>query len=165
MPKFHCIHCGQRIDAPDQLAGTNASCPTCGGEIVVPDLPDQPRTSIEHRHTSETTTPAKNPATSASVAPSRAEAEQDTLGENLDVALHKSEESKKSISKHKSDASDTTLGCGCLVIILAFVVYAIVESCSNDDNFDSDNKRRIEEIQKDPERMQKWFDNYERNKK
>lgn len=36
MPKFHCIHCGQHIDAPDEMSGSVASCPSCGGEIHVP---------------------------------------------------------------------------------------------------------------------------------
>ena len=38
MPTFHCIHCGQRIDAEDSLKGTEAECPTCGGAILVPGL-------------------------------------------------------------------------------------------------------------------------------
>ncbi len=36
MPSFHCIHCGQRIEAPETMAGNAAACPTCGGEIQVP---------------------------------------------------------------------------------------------------------------------------------
>ena len=36
MPKFYCIHCGQHIDTPDQMAGNQSACPTCGGEIAVP---------------------------------------------------------------------------------------------------------------------------------
>ena len=39
MPKFHCIHCGQHIDAPDEMAGSQSACPTCGGEIEVPGIP------------------------------------------------------------------------------------------------------------------------------
>lgn len=38
MPKFHCIHCGQHIDAPDEHAGTQAACPSCGVIIEVPSL-------------------------------------------------------------------------------------------------------------------------------
>ena len=38
MPKFYCTHCGQHIDAPDELAGSHLACPTCGGEIDVPAL-------------------------------------------------------------------------------------------------------------------------------
>ena len=34
--KFHCEHCEQRIDAPDELAGTDADCPACGEAITVP---------------------------------------------------------------------------------------------------------------------------------
>lgn len=54
MPKFHCIHCGQRIDAPDQLSGTNSSCPSCGGAIVVPALPLKPPAIPERIRASKT---------------------------------------------------------------------------------------------------------------
>ena len=53
MAKFHCIHCGQRIDAPDELAGTDANCPACGGAITVPALP----------HATAPSTPPPLPAT------------------------------------------------------------------------------------------------------
>jgi len=33
---FYCCHCAQHIDAPDEMGGTMAHCPTCGGEIHVP---------------------------------------------------------------------------------------------------------------------------------
>ncbi len=36
MPKFHCTHCEQHIDAPEEMAGTHANCPTCGEEIQIP---------------------------------------------------------------------------------------------------------------------------------
>jgi len=55
MAKFHCIHCGQRIDAPVELAGTDANCPTCGGAITVPALP----------HTTAPSTPPPLPAREA----------------------------------------------------------------------------------------------------
>ncbi len=38
MPKFYCSHCGQHIDAGDELAGTSAACPACGGKIIVPQI-------------------------------------------------------------------------------------------------------------------------------
>lgn len=38
MAKFECPHCSQRIDAPDELAGTNIDCPACGEAITVPTL-------------------------------------------------------------------------------------------------------------------------------
>ena len=41
MPLIQCPHCGQSIDADDQLAGMEAACPTCGGSILVP-LPAPP---------------------------------------------------------------------------------------------------------------------------
>jgi len=40
MPKFECPHCSQRIDASDELAETNASCPKCGKKITVPKFAD-----------------------------------------------------------------------------------------------------------------------------
>ena len=42
MAKFECPHCPQRIDAPEELAGTNAECPACGGAITVPALSHTP---------------------------------------------------------------------------------------------------------------------------
>ena len=36
MTKFDCQHCGQSISAPDELAGTQATCPTCEGELNIP---------------------------------------------------------------------------------------------------------------------------------
>ena len=39
MPKFYCIHCGQHIDAPEEMAGSQSACPTCGGAIEVPGIP------------------------------------------------------------------------------------------------------------------------------
>lgn len=41
MPKFHCIHCNQHIDAPEAMSGTHSTCPTCGGAIQVPGVPIQ----------------------------------------------------------------------------------------------------------------------------
>jgi hypothetical protein len=38
MPIFECPHCSKRIDAPDDLVGTNDFCPPCGGYICVPSL-------------------------------------------------------------------------------------------------------------------------------
>ena len=39
MPKFNCQHCGQSISAPDESVGTQATCPTCEGEINIPEPP------------------------------------------------------------------------------------------------------------------------------
>ena len=39
MPKFHCIHCGQHIDAPETMSGLSSQCPTCSGAIQVPGVP------------------------------------------------------------------------------------------------------------------------------
>jgi len=41
MPQFYCIHCGQRIEADNAVAGSAVSCPSCGGEISVPVLKSQ----------------------------------------------------------------------------------------------------------------------------
>jgi hypothetical protein len=40
--KFACPHCGQRIGAADEDAGTLGSCPSCGREFLVPS-PEPPR--------------------------------------------------------------------------------------------------------------------------
>jgi predicted RNA-binding Zn-ribbon protein involved in translation (DUF1610 family) len=34
--KFHCIHCGQRVEAPLSAAGQSVPCPVCGEEIIIP---------------------------------------------------------------------------------------------------------------------------------
>jgi DNA-directed RNA polymerase subunit RPC12/RpoP len=39
MPKFHCIHCGQHIDAPETMSSMHSNCPTCGGAVQVPGEP------------------------------------------------------------------------------------------------------------------------------
>jgi len=33
---FRCASCGQEIEAPNDMAGTQAECPTCGNAIEVP---------------------------------------------------------------------------------------------------------------------------------
>ena len=38
MPKFYCTHCGQHIEASEELAGAHSSCPCCRKEIVVPNI-------------------------------------------------------------------------------------------------------------------------------
>jgi ribosomal protein S27E len=38
MTKFNCPHCGTRISAGAEDAGQKAPCPSCGGDIVVPDI-------------------------------------------------------------------------------------------------------------------------------
>jgi len=35
--KFNCIHCNQSINAPEEMSGLNANCPTCASPITVPD--------------------------------------------------------------------------------------------------------------------------------
>ena len=55
MAKFECPHCSQKIDAPEDLAGTATNCPACGDAITVPalsqkaeppPLPPQPRVYV-----------------------------------------------------------------------------------------------------------------------
>jgi len=38
MLKFSCPHCAQSIEAEPSQAGAIATCPTCGGELTVPDV-------------------------------------------------------------------------------------------------------------------------------
>jgi len=33
---FDCPHCGQNLDAPDDMAGWMIECPACGGKIKIP---------------------------------------------------------------------------------------------------------------------------------
>lgn len=36
--KFHCEHCGKRIDAPDAAGGKRGKCPACHNRVYVPEL-------------------------------------------------------------------------------------------------------------------------------
>ncbi|UCD52252.1 MAG: hypothetical protein JSW27_06350 [Phycisphaerales bacterium] len=36
--KFHCEHCGKRIDAPDTAGGKRGKCPACHNRVYVPEL-------------------------------------------------------------------------------------------------------------------------------
>ncbi|MEQ1748835.1 MAG: hypothetical protein ABL974_05400 [Prosthecobacter sp.] len=36
MPQFYCMHCGQHIDADNDLIGQSAECPTCRHIITIP---------------------------------------------------------------------------------------------------------------------------------
>lgn len=51
MPKFHCIHCGQHIDAAETLAGTTSDCPSCNAQIQVPGslFPSHTTTNKDNR--------------------------------------------------------------------------------------------------------------------
>jgi hypothetical protein len=42
MIKFPCPHCDVKIDAEPEHAGATANCPTCGGELVVPEVASEP---------------------------------------------------------------------------------------------------------------------------
>ena len=33
---FHCPHCHKSVEAPGDMAGDTADCPSCGGSVVVP---------------------------------------------------------------------------------------------------------------------------------
>lgn len=39
--KFACPHCEQHIKCEDDVAGKTIACPACGGDVVVPKLPDE----------------------------------------------------------------------------------------------------------------------------
>ena len=39
--KFACPHCEQHIKCEDDRAGQTIPCPSCGGAVVVPNLPDE----------------------------------------------------------------------------------------------------------------------------
>jgi DNA-directed RNA polymerase subunit RPC12/RpoP len=75
MPKFHCIHCGQHIDAPEETAGSQSACPTCGGAIEVPGIPK--------------THPLPRPVTPGRTTPKRAQAAKTTskIGSLLGTGL------------------------------------------------------------------------------
>lgn len=36
--KFHCEHCGKKIDAPDSAGGKRGKCPACHNKIYVPRM-------------------------------------------------------------------------------------------------------------------------------
>jgi hypothetical protein len=36
--KFHCEHCGKKIDAPDTAGGKRGKCPACHNRVYVPEL-------------------------------------------------------------------------------------------------------------------------------
>jgi len=38
--KFHCEHCGKKIDAPDSAGGKRGKCPSCHNRVYVPELED-----------------------------------------------------------------------------------------------------------------------------
>ena len=46
---FRCPGCGKDFSVPASFAGRKASCKNCGGPVVVPAAPDQPRVSMRTR--------------------------------------------------------------------------------------------------------------------
>ena len=36
--KFHCEHCGKKIDAPDTAGGKRGKCPACHNKVYVPQM-------------------------------------------------------------------------------------------------------------------------------
>ena len=36
--KFHCEHCGKKIDAPDSAGGKRGKCPVCHNKVYVPQM-------------------------------------------------------------------------------------------------------------------------------
>ena len=60
MPKTACAGCGQHIEFPDELSGTEASCPHCGGATILSDgliptirIPKPKATAPEPRESAE----------------------------------------------------------------------------------------------------------------
>ena len=50
MPKFHCNHCDQRIEVREVYAGHFFACPTCNGQLRVPETADPtPENSLKKR--------------------------------------------------------------------------------------------------------------------
>lgn len=99
--KFHCTHCGQSIDAPDELMGAEANCPTCEGEITVP-------TSVIEREL-----------------PKQPEEEQNTLRQQAELASKSAPE--KPVKKLPDWAMNqkviiTGIGAGLIVAILCFLL-------------------------------------------
>lgn len=43
---FNCSHCGQNLDAPEDMAGWDIECPACSKPIQVPDRPKKVETGI-----------------------------------------------------------------------------------------------------------------------
>lgn len=43
---FNCSHCGQNLDAPEDMAGWDIECPACSKPIQVPDRPRKVETGI-----------------------------------------------------------------------------------------------------------------------
>lgn len=40
--KFYCLHCGQHLEAPADMAGEAVTCPSCNSSLVVPGQPALP---------------------------------------------------------------------------------------------------------------------------
>lgn len=57
MPQFLCIHCGQRVEADEDMTGIDTNCPTCSRSIVIPG-----NNSLPIRIDSTATRPAKQAA-------------------------------------------------------------------------------------------------------
>jgi len=49
MPKFHCNHCGQRIEVREVYAGRSFACPSCKGQLRVPDVNDSGQISAAEK--------------------------------------------------------------------------------------------------------------------
>jgi len=59
MIEFYCENCGQKIGAPDTLAGESRQCPRCKNKVIVPDaqtaessqkpdVPAKPQVSLKY---------------------------------------------------------------------------------------------------------------------
>lgn len=100
--KFHCIHCGQRIEATDEQAGTDATCPACGGAITVPKSQSKkqlPALSVEQqdklKQQEELAAKMKKEADQISAEQSKLEAENSLLEQARAAELAKSNANKE----------------------------------------------------------------------
>ena len=55
--KFNCPHCNQRIEAPDDWAGTQGNCPECANLITLPQPDSSPPSDEEASTLPATATP------------------------------------------------------------------------------------------------------------
>jgi len=67
--KFNCPHCGQSLEAPENMLGDTIDCPSCGGKIELPNpepappprpRPQRPRPQHTQQHTQQKQTVETN---------------------------------------------------------------------------------------------------------
>ena len=133
MPKFYCTHCGQHIDAPDELAGSHAACPTCGGEIDVPALGEQKQVAPEVPHQ-----PAKLRRGTKSTAFWSARSLKATLGAGglcllgtvirPSTALERMGISDRGFATILGETLGGVIGAGLIALVIALVIAGIMSA-------------------------------------